>query len=72
MYGVAMLCFLTLQKWPSVGDVLCVPEVYSLIVTQEPGTSCPRVGSNLCLWTQFCRLQVIGPLLLVSAPGGSG
>lgn len=29
MYCVGWLCFLTLEKWPFVGDVLCIWAVYS-------------------------------------------
>lgn len=39
--------FLFLEKWPSVGDVLCVPAVYSSLVTQWPVPAGPRVGSDL-------------------------
>ena len=49
--------FSTLDKWASVGDVLCVPAVHSPLITQRLGPAGPMVGSDLCLWTQFCRLQ---------------
>ena len=35
----SLVMFLTLEKWPSVGNVLCVPEVHSSLTTQQPGTS---------------------------------
>ena len=57
MYVVDWLCFLTLEKWPSVGDVLCVPAVHSPLVTQGPGASWSLGG----IWPAFadliCRLR---------------
>ena len=34
MYVVGWLHFLTVEKWPSVGDILCVPATHSLLVTR--------------------------------------
>ena len=34
MFVVGWLNFLTVEKWPSVGDILCVPTTYSLLVTR--------------------------------------
>ena len=34
MYLVGWLHFLTLEKWPSVGAVLCIPAVVSPLVTR--------------------------------------
>ena len=34
MFVVGWLHFLTVEKWPSVGDILCVPATYSLLVTR--------------------------------------
>ena len=48
------LYFSILEKWPFVRDVLCVPAVHSPSCHSVVGGL--RVGSVLCLWTQFCRL----------------
>lgn len=60
--------FLFLEKWPSVGDVLCVPAVYSSLVTQWPVPAGPRVGSDLCCRLSSAACRIIIFLLLVSAP----
>ena len=36
VYVVGWLCFSALEKWPSAGDVLCIPAVLSPPVTQGP------------------------------------
>ena len=59
MYVEGQLRFLTLEKWPSVGDVLCVPAVHSPLITKGQGPGGPRVVSDLCLQTQFHRVEAI-------------
>ena len=34
MHLVSWLCFLTLEKWPFVGDVFCVPAVDASLITR--------------------------------------
>ena len=55
--SAVFLCFSTLEKWPSVGDVLCIPAMYSPLVTQWLGTS----WSQDNVWPAFvdsvCSLQ---------------
>ena len=60
------LCFSTLEKQPSVGDVLWVPAVPSSLITQGPGASGPRAVSSLHLQTTVC--WIVAFFLLVSAP----
>ena len=46
-----------MKKWPSVGDVICVLAVHTPLSSPKgQGPDGPRVGSDLCLWTQLCRL----------------
>ena len=43
MYLVCWLCFLTLEKYPFVGDILCVPATNFSLVTRavcSRGASC--------------------------------
>ena len=47
MYLVGCLCFLTLEKWSSVGDVLSVPAVHSPLVTRAVPS---RDASYVAAW----------------------
>ena len=53
-----------------------VPAVHSPLITQGQGPAIPRVGSDLSLQTQFCRLQnhsfVSGACPLVGGAGSGG
>ena len=69
MYVVGWLCFSTLEKWPSVGDVLCIPAMHTPFSSpQDQGPAGPRVVSGLHLqtWSAGCGTVVF--LLLVSGP----
>ena len=59
-----LFMFLTLEKWSSVWDVVCVPVVHSPLITKWSGTIQSHDRLCLCLWTQFCRLQYIISLLM--------
>ena len=58
MYLIGWLCVLTLEKWPFVGDVLCIPVVHLPLVTRavcSRGVLClgcmgPSVVAGWLLW----------------------
>ena len=65
---VGWLHFLTLEKWPFVEDILCIPEVYSPLVTS---TICSRCAPNLCgLCGSFYyrELVIVGCLVGLADP----
>ena len=47
---VGWLSFSTLEKWLSVGDVLCIPAVHSSLITQAVGVSPRQAVWVLLLW----------------------
>ena len=58
---------MTLEKWPSVGDVLCVPAVHYPFVTQGTGASL-ILGRVLPVFANSAGCRVIVFLCLVSNP----
>ena len=68
MYVLVYLFFLTLEKWVSVVDVLCVPAESPSHHARARGQLDPRVGCDLHFQTQFCGLLIVVFLLLVSVP----
>lgn len=63
MYLERWLYFLTLEKWPFVGDILCIPVVHFLLGTRS---LCSR-GAPLC--GSFCcdGLTAMGGLVGAAA-----
>ena len=55
MYVEGYLYFSSLEKWPSIGDVLFVPAVHSPHISIGQGLAVPRVGSEL-FGAHFCKL----------------
>ena len=60
-----LVTFLTLEKWPFVGDVPCIPPVHSLLVTRAicsravPYVDCVVLS---VLWaTVGCLIALVGP-----------
>lgn len=47
MYVEGYLYFLTLEKWPSIGDALFVSAVNSPLISISQGPDVRRVGSEL-------------------------
>lgn len=57
MYVVGELHVSSLEKWLSIGDVLGVPAVHSLLITQGPGASWSQGGVWPAFADSVCRLQ---------------
>ena len=68
MNVVGQLHFSTLQKWPSVGNVLCAPIVHSPLSIKGQGPAGPRVLSGLHLWTRYTGCRTVVFLLVMSVP----
>ena len=49
MYVVGWLHFLTVEKRPSIGNILCIPGVHFPLDTQGPGAS----WSQASVWLAF-------------------
>ena len=60
MYVAGWLCFSALEKWPSVGDVLCVLALHFPLVSQCPVASWLQVSVWLVFADSVCRLQDCG------------
>ena len=67
MYVVGQLCFSVLQKWPSVGDILCTPAVHFPHITQGPGANWSQ-GRVCPAFANSAGYRILVFLLLVFAP----
>ena len=58
LYCVGQLCFLTLEKWPYIGDVLWGPAAHSPLVTRAicstGATLCGLGWPFCCGWADYC------------------
>ena len=67
MYLVGWLCFLTLEKWPFIRYILCIPAAHSPLVTRSICSwGAPYMG---CMDPFFCgRLTTVGGLVGLAGP----
>lgn len=60
MYVVRQLHFSSLEKWPSVGDFLCIPEVHFTLICQA---ICSRGSPKRAAYVLLGRADYVGSLI---------